>query len=613
MKNFRGCLQFYYAGHKFLIFTRSLANSKTNPNKLNFAKDLMQKKIIRRGSDSQDTYILNLNPVLQRVYHNRGIQSNKELEHGLEYLLPYQGLLNIDKTVALLAQALSKQKKILIVGDFDADGATSTALAIRALRSFGVKQIDYLVPNRFSFGYGLTPELVRVAKDLNPDVIITVDNGIANHAGVQVAKELGMQVIITDHHLAADTLPIADVIVNPNQPFDTFQSKHIAGVGVIFYVMLALRRHLIEINWFNQQNLPEPNMSKLLDLVALGTVADVVTLDRNNRILVYQGLRRIRGGVCAPGIIALLEMGNKNQARTIASDLGFIVAPRLNAAGRLDDMSLGIECLLCDNLPRAREMAQVLNQLNDERRVIEQDMQEQALHFLNKCQPDQKQLPHGICLFDEDWHQGVIGILASRIKDRFQRPVIAFAPANETELKGSARSIPGIHIRDALAHISMQFPDLIKQFGGHAMAAGLTVQRAVFEKFSHTFNQVIANQINAEDLQHLLLSDGELHVQELTLEVAETIREGGPWGQSFPEPAFDGIFQILEQRIVGSKHLKLTLQKEDKLLDAVAFNVDLNDWPNYRCEYVNIVYRMDVNEFRGKRKVQLIIDHLEAS
>ena len=573
----------------------------------------MQKKIIRRNTERQEGCALNLHPILERIYINRGIKSNTELEHGLEHLLPYQALLNIEKAVVILADALSQQKKFLIVGDFDADGATSSALAIRALRGFGAKNIDFLVPNRFSFGYGLTAELVQVAKELHPDIIVTVDNGIANHAGVLAAKQAGMQVVITDHHLAGDTLPLADAIVNPNQPHDPFPSKHIAGVGVIFYVMLALRRHLIERNWFQQQNIAEPNMSRLLDLVALGTVADVVTLDQNNRILVYQGLRRIRAGHCVPGITALLEMGNKNQARTVTTDLGFIVAPRLNAAGRLDDMSLGIECLLSDDLTRAREMAQVLNQLNDERRVIEQDMQEQALHFLKKCQPDQKQLPHGLCLFDEDWHQGVIGILASRMKERFQRPVIAFAPANDTELKGSARSIPGVHIRDALAQIAMQFPHLIKQFGGHAMAAGLTVPRTAFQAFSSAFDQVIANQIGMEELQHLLLTDGELPTADLTLDLAEIIREAGPWGQSFPEPVFDGIFHVIEQRLVGGKHLKMTLTKDDKLLDAIAFNVDLNVWPNYRCEYVNIVYRMDVNEFRGKRKIQLIIEHLEVS
>jgi single-stranded-DNA-specific exonuclease len=348
-------------------------------------------------------------------------------------------------------------------------------------------------------------------------------------------------------------------------------------------------------------------------LVALGTVADVVALDQNNRILVYQGLRRIRAGHCVAGITALLEIAGRNRARLVSSDLGFVVAPRLNAAGRLDDMSLGIECLLTDDAKRAKEIAELLDQLNDERRAIEQDMQDQALHFLRKYQPNQNQqkLPSGLCLFDEEWHQGVIGILASRIKDRYQRPVIAFALANEKELKGSARSIQGIHIRDTLAHIATQHPQVMGKFGGHAMAAGLTIPRECFEKFSNLFDEMIAKQINPNELHHKIMSDGELQSVELTLDTAEIVREAGPWGQAFPEPLFDGVFQILEQRLVGGKHLKMTLAKEDKIVDAIAFNVDLNEWPNYRCEYVNMAYRLDVNEFRGKQKVQLIVEHLE--
>lgn len=574
---------------------------------------LMQKKIIRREINNSHSLTSSLHPILQRIYSSRGIQSASELEHSLSHLLPYQALLGIEHAVSCLADAVRKQKRILVVGDFDADGATSTAVAVRALRSFGVQQVNFLVPNRFEFGYGLTPELMQVAKEFAPDVIVTVDNGIANHAGVSAAKALGIQVIITDHHLSAETLPEADAIVNPNQPNDTFPSKHIAGVGVIFYVMLALRRALLDLQWFQEQQIPEPNMSKLLDLVALGTVADVVSLDQNNRILVYQGLRRIRAGQCVPGISALLEIAGRNQARLVSSDLGFVVAPRLNAAGRLDDMSLGIECLLSDDVKRAKEIAQLLDQLNDERRAIEQDMQDQALHFLKKSElhANQNQLPSGLCLFDEEWHQGVIGILASRIKDRYQRPVIAFAVANESELKGSARSIQGIHIRDTLAHIATQHPEVMGKFGGHAMAAGLTIPRESFEKFSKLFDEIVAKQINPNQLHHKILSDGELDSIELTLETAEIVREAGPWGQAFPEPLFDGVFQILEQRLVGNKHLKMTLAKDDKIIDAIAFNVDLHQWPNYRCEYVNVAYRLDVNEFRGKQKVQLIVEHLE--
>jgi single-stranded-DNA-specific exonuclease len=572
----------------------------------------VQKKIIRRTVDADLFPISQLHPLLQRVYGSRGIKTAVELEHDLEHLLPYQSLLGIDQAVACLYAALEQDKKILIVGDFDADGATSTAVAIRALRSFGAKHIHYLVPNRFAFGYGLTEELVQVAhKEFSPALIVTVDNGIANHAGVMAAKQLGIQVVITDHHLAADTLPPADAIVNPNQPLDSFPSKNIAGVGVIFYVMLALRRYLVDQHWFEQKSIPEPNMSKLLDIVALGTVADVVALDHNNRILVQQGLRRIRAGHCVPGITALLEMGNRNQTRLVSSDLGFVVAPRLNAAGRLDDMSLGIECLLTDDLMRAREIAQLLNQLNDERRAIEQDMQEQAMEALKKFNVDQTKLPDGLCLFDEDWHQGVIGILASRIKDRYNRPVIAFATSTDTELKGSARSIPGIHIRDVLATIATQHPTLIEKFGGHAMAAGLTIHRAALDTFMKAFDQIIAAQLKDRDMQHTLWSDGELVPTDLTLDIAETLRDAGPWGQAFPEPLFDGTFDLIEQRLVGGKHLKMSLVKEDIVLDAIAFNVDLQQWPNYRSECVRIVYRLDVNEFRNKRKIQLIVEHLE--
>lgn len=569
----------------------------------------MQKKIIRRNGD-QPFLQSELHPVLQRIYAQRGITHSNELERSLEGLLPYHDLLGMDEAVKLLTEALTQQQKILIVGDFDADGATSTALAMRALKSFGGKNVNFLVPNRFAFGYGLTPELVQVAKDLSPALIVTVDNGIANHAGVLVAKELGIKVIITDHHLPSHTLPMADAIVNPNQPNDQFPSKNLAGVGVIFYVMLALRRNLIEINWFEAQNIQTPTMAPLLDLVALGTVADVVPLDRNNRILVYQGLRRIRSKQCALGITALLEIAGRNQNRLVSNDLGFAVAPRLNAAGRLDDMSLGIECLITEDLVKAKEIAAILNQLNDERRIIEQDMQEQAIRVLTQLRST-KNVPLGICLFDEEWHQGVIGIVASRIKDRFHRPVIAFAPANEIEIKGSARSIPGIHIRDILAEIADHHPTLISRFGGHAMAAGLAIPRAVFEEFSKVFNETVSRAMNDEILNNCLMSDGTLHPNELTLEVAEILREAGPWGQAFPEPLFDDTFQLIDQRVVGNKHLKLTLAKENSTVDAIAFNVDMDHWPNYRCDKVHVAYRMDVNEFRGKRSVQLIVEHLE--
>lgn len=567
----------------------------------------MEKTITRHN---KNTLNFAIHPILNRIYANRNIQSQKELERGLDHLLPFHDLLGIQSAVSCLASALENQQKILIVGDFDSDGATSTALAIRALKSLGAKDVRYLVPNRFEFGYGLSPELVEVAKEFSPDLIVTVDNGIANHAGVSAAKEAGIKVLITDHHLPSETLPSADAIVNPNQLNDPFASKCIAGVGVIFYVMLALRRYLCDQDWFAKKNIPEPNMSQFLDLVALGTVADVVSLDHNNRIMVYQGLRRIRSNQCIPGITALLQIASRNQSQVTSTDLGFAVAPRLNAAGRLDDMSLGIECLLSDDLNQAREMAIVLDQLNDERRAIEQEMQTQALAVLNSISFKKTDLPRGICLYDENWHQGVIGILAGRVKDRFHRPVIVFAPANDIELKGSARSIYGLHIRDALSELTIKYPSLIKKFGGHSMAAGLTINRADFKKFSEAFNDIVCNKLDEESLNQVLLSDGELSKEELDLEMAEILREAGPWGQLFPEPLFDGVFTLLDQRLVGGKHLKMNLSKDDKVIDAIAFNVDLNRWPNYRCRAVNIAYRLDVNEFRGSKKLQLVVEYL---
>src|SRR3990167_1251416 len=546
----------------------------------------MQKKIIRRSlSEDMRSYLSDMHPVLRRVYLARGVHDVAELTNELEKLQPYSSLLNIDQAVSCIAHTRMTQQSILIVGDFDADGATSTALAIRALRSFGAKQVNFLVPNRFSFGYGLTPELVAVAKSFQPSLIITVDNGIANHAGVAAAKAAGMQVVITDHHLAAPTLPDADAIVNPNQPEDKFPSKNLAGVGVIFYVMLALRRFLIEQGWFAQQAMREPNMSRLLDLVALGTVADLVPLDYNNRILVHQGLRRMRAKSCSPGVLALFEISGRDITKAMTSDIGFGVAARLNAAGRLDDMSLGIECLLCDDHQRAREIALTLNQLNAERRGIEQDMHHQAIETMTARYS--KELPFGICLFDKAWHQGVIGILASRIKDRFYRPVIVCAPGKEGEIKGSARSIPNFHIRDTLAHIATMHPDLITKFGGHAMAAGLTIESSKFTQFAEIFNQVLAERMTEADLHQQVLTDGSLEQSYLNLATAEVLREAGPWGQRFPEPLFDDVFRIVDQRIVGDKHLKMVLSKDNgRVIDAIAFYVDLKQGPNHRCQSV---------------------------
>ncbi|MFZ2315457.1 MAG: single-stranded-DNA-specific exonuclease RecJ [Gammaproteobacteria bacterium] len=573
----------------------------------------MQKNIIRRECpEGLGAALETLHPLLRRVYAMRQVESVAELDRELDGLLPYQALMGIDVAVGHLVQAVTENRRILIVGDFDADGATSTAVAVRALRSFGAQHVNFLVPNRFAYGYGLTPELVVAAKEYSPEYIVTVDNGIANHAGVDAAKALGIKVIVTDHHLAAATLPNADAIVNPNQPNDTFPSKNLAGVGVIFYVMLALRRQLLSIDWFKRKFIPEPNMGRLLDLVALGTVADLVQLDRNNRILVHQGLRRIRAGQCAPGIVALLEVGGREFTRIVAADLGFAVGARLNAAGRLDDMSLGIECLLTDDSIHARQIARTLDQLNQERRSIEQGMQEQALNALAKLTEQLKgDLPKGLCLYDDSWHQGVIGILASRIKDRFHRPVIVFAPGQEGEIKGSARSITGFHIRDALALIDAQYPGLMAKFGGHAMAAGLTMASTSLKQFMKVFNEVVSSQLTSEQLQHSLFSDGELMTDDFNLDVATLLRDGGPWGQAFPEPMFDNTFRILEQRIVGDKHLKLKLDKDGKVIEAIAFFVDTTVWPNHRCEKVHLAYRLDVNEYKGRKNVQLLVDHLE--
>jgi single-stranded-DNA-specific exonuclease len=552
--------------------------------------------------------------VLQRIYAARGIVSREQLDKRLQALLPFNTLTDIDKAVVRLEQALKSQQRILIIGDFDADGATSSALAVAALRSLGASQVEFLVPNRFEYGYGLTPAIVDVAKKWHPQLIVTVDNGIASIDGVDAANAAGIDVLITDHHLPPDVLPKACAIVNPNQLGDSFQSKSIAGVGVIFYVMLALRRHLSSTGWFTSQNLPEPNMSQFLDLVTLGTVADVVALDQNNRILISQGLMRIRQGFCRPGIRALIEIAGKTCEQIRESDLGFVVAPRLNAAGRLDDMSLGIECLLCDDLDKAHTLAQRLDELNIERRRIETEMKDQAMQALDKLKLNDASLPIALCLLDKTWHQGVIGILAGRLKERYHRPVIAFAAVGDIELKGSARSIPGLNIRDVLAAIDKDNPGLITRFGGHAMAAGLSLRPEVFSLFQTALTTEVSKHIELSQCEGELLSDGGLQADELTLELAGMLREAGPWGQQFPEPVFDNVFEIIEQRLVGQHHLKLTLQHEQggEQIDAIAFNVDLKLWPNPRLRYLHAAYKLDINEYRGRTKLQLVIVAMQA-
>ncbi|MEH6568430.1 MAG: single-stranded-DNA-specific exonuclease RecJ [Halioglobus sp.] len=560
-----------------------------------------------------------LHPLLARVYSARGLTCEEELDLGLAKLLLPTDLLNMQSAVLLLVDALARKQKILIVGDFDADGATSTALAVSALRDMGAVAVDYLVPNRFEFGYGLTPEIVELAagnENGKPDLIITVDNGISSIEGVAAAAAQGIATLVTDHHLAGDRLPDADVIVNPNQPGCSFSSKNLAGVGVIFYVMLALRAQLRKRNWFNGENPAEPNLARYLDLVALGTVADVVPLDRNNRVLVANGLQRIRGGQARPGIMALLQVASKDYRQVVASDLGFAVGPRLNAAGRLEDMSIGIECLLCESESQAALYAKRLHQLNLDRRIIEQDMQQEALVALAQVQLDGvTDTPVAMTLYEPGWHQGVIGILASRIKDRIHRPTIAFADGDPGQIKGSARSIQGIHIRDILDGVATRNPGLIDKFGGHAMAAGLTLARDAYPQFARAFVEEVERHVDDVNLQAMIESDGELAIEHFDLELANQLRFAGPWGQHFPEPVFDGRFRLLQQRLVGEKHLKMVLTPagSDTAIDAIAFNIDLERWPNEAAEWVTIAYRLDVNEFRGNRSLQLMVEHLELS
>ncbi|HHF7347073.1 TPA: single-stranded-DNA-specific exonuclease RecJ [Legionella feeleii] len=556
-------------------------------------------------------------PVLQRIYASRGVNHESQLDKSLQALLPFDTLTDIDKACIRLAKALEAKERILIIGDFDADGATSTTLAVSALRAMGASQVEFLVPNRFDFGYGLTPAIVEVAKKWQPHLIITVDNGIASIDGVDAANQAGIDVLVTDHHLPADILPKACAIVNPNQAGDQFKSKSIAGVGVIFYLMLALRRHLANSDWFNAQELTAPNMAQFLDLVALGTVADVVALDQNNRILVNQGLARMRQGLCRPGIKALIEIANRDCSRLRESDLGFVVAPRLNAAGRLDDMSLGIECLLSHDLEKARLLAEQLDELNQERRVIEAEMKEQAMIAVDKLakkMTDTQRLPLALCLMDQSWHQGVIGILAGRLKDRYHRPVIAFAAVSENELKGSARSVPGLNIRDVLAAVDKDRPGLLTKFGGHAMAAGLSMHPHAFEDFQQAFVAEVAKHIDISQCEGELLTDGSLSRDELCLQIALLLQQAGPWGQQFPEPCFDNIFEVLDQRLVGKNHLKLALVHPDggDAIDAIAFNVDLNQWPNHRVKKIQAAYKLDINNYQGRTRLQLVIDALQA-
>lgn len=598
--------------------------------------------LIQRRPVPDTPALSGLAPLLARLYAARNIQHPSELDLDTASLLPPSQLKGITEAVDLLLQSLLVQGRILIVSDFDADGATSCALAIRALYSMGFRNLDYIVPDRFTYGYGLSPAIVALARSRNPALIITVDNGISSHAGVLAARDAGIKVLITDHHLPGDDLPAADAIVNPNQPGCIFGSKALAGVGVVFYLMLALRARLRELDWFGKQQITEPKLADLLDLVALGTVADLVPLDKNNRILVSEGLRRLRQRRACPGILALLEAGKRSIDSLVASDLGFAAGPRLNAAGRLEDMSLGIECLLTDDPQQARQLASRLDSINEERKRIESGMKDQAMQVLSarevsmRLNGDSGELPAGLCLYDSGWHQGVIGIVAARVKEKYHRPVIVFADAgiNEhgvAEVKGSARSVAGLHIRDLLDEIASRNSGLISKFGGHAMAAGLSLDLARLDEFRDAYENACAAHLDKDALQKRMLTDGELGCSDICMESAELLRSAGPWGQAFPEPVFDGVFECLAQRRLGDKHLKFVLSPADdaadgksaktddisgrlprQALDAIAFNVAPENIPPPHTRLLRLVYRLDVNEYRGQRQLQLMVEYFEA-
>jgi single-stranded-DNA-specific exonuclease len=573
----------------------------------------VKKTIVTRPVPKKRAKLGEMHPVLERIFLARGLTSTAELDRTLAKLPSPWLLSGMEALVDHLIVAINQQQRICIVADFDADGATSCAVAIKGLQLLGAGQVSFVVPNRFEYGYGLTPEIVDLVQLQNPDVIITVDNGISSMDGVRVAKDLGIKVLITDHHLPGPELPVADAIVNPNLVDDKFPSGALAGVGVMFYVLMALRSRLREQGWFEQHQVQEPNLAQLLDYVALGTVADVVPLDQINRVLVHQGLLRIRTGRSHPGIKALIEVSGRKPEAIFAGDLGFALGPRLNAAGRMDDMSLGIQCLLTDEPALAKQMALQLDELNNDRREIEGQMKNEAMALLREMKSlDEHHLPAGVCLFDANWHQGVIGILASRIKDQLHRPVVAFAPAGKDEIKGSARSIPGVHIRDVLSDIAAAHPKLLSKFGGHAMAAGMSLKMHDYPPFALAFDEMVGKRLAAVDLEQKIYSDGELTEQEMTIEFADLLQNAGTWGQEFPEPVFDGVFDVIQARIVGQRHLKLVLRKPhgEVLIDAIAFYVDQpENWLGLR--HIKAAYKLDINEFRGNRSVQFIVQYLE--
>ncbi|AJC50664.1 single-stranded-DNA-specific exonuclease RecJ [Coxiella endosymbiont of Amblyomma americanum] len=573
----------------------------------------MNKKIIRRKVSKLNKDLEYLHPVLQRIYLARDIGSLDELSRELKNLLSYSLLSGVDKATERLIQAIKAQQYVTVVGDFDVDGATSTALVVRALRAFGMKNVSYLIPNRFIHGYGLTTDIVEKASKNRPSLIITVDNGISSYTGVVRANQLGIDVLITDHHLPSEQLPPAYAIIDPNCKEDKFPSKCLSGVGVAFYLMLALRAKLKKNDWFKQHNINYPNMAQFLDFVALGTITDVVPLDRNNRILVYHGLQRIRLGQTHEGILALLQIAGCKREKIRTTDLSFAVGPRLNAAGRLDDMSLGVNCLLADNKKTALYIARQLDDLNKERRVLASRMREEAFDSINQFYLNRLPLPPGICLYNKAWHPGVIGLVASQVKEQINRPIIAFSKTSKGILQGSARSVDGLHIRNVLEIISIKYPNLIEKFGGHAMAAGLSLPLSRYKEFQRAFSEEVRKNSKKEDLQPKLITDGALTTEELTVELAELIEQAAPWGHGFPEPMFDGCFKIVNQRIIGQQHLRLILQmpKSKYYIDGIIFHANLQKWPNFYFQYVMLVYRLDINEFRGRKKLQLLIDHIQ--
>lgn len=546
--------------------------------------------------------------LLRRIYAARGAHDLQQAQPRLTHLLPPDALGGLAAATALLADAIACDRHIVVVGDFDCDGATACAVGLRGLRMLGAKHVSYAVPNRIVHGYGLSPALVEELAKLKPDLLVTVDHGIACHAGIAAAKAQGWQVLVTDHHLPGEQLPPADAIVNPNLRGDAFPSKMLAGVGVIFYVLLATRRLLRESGRLTAS---EPDLSVLLDLVAVGTVADLVPLDANNRALVAAGLRRLRAGQGCAGLRALIEISGREAPRLTAADIGYALGPRINAAGRLEDMALGIECLLTDDAQQARELAAVLHGINAERQGLQQNMVDDAEALLVKAGISDEILPSALCLFDAEWHPGVVGLVASKLKERTHRPTIAFAPAEPGSdlLRGSARSIPGFHIRDALAAVDAAHPGLIEKFGGHAMAAGLALSLDALPAFSSAFRRHAEATLDASLLQSVLLSDGELGATDFNRATAESLRDGGPWGQAYPEPLFDGEFDVLTWRIVGERHLKLELGCGALRLNAIHFG-GWNDQPP--PPRLRLAYRLAPDDYRGGQAIQLIVEHREA-